>query len=273
MRVVRRAVLARGARLGGAVAVAVALWPLARAAPAAAALVAPDDPRLAIQTVTFPAASGELGGYVARPAAAGSNPLPAVIVVHENRGLNGHIEDLVRRVALAGFMGLAPDLLAPLGGTPDDPDQARELVAKLDTDPVLADLVATLIYLRGRPDCSGAIGALGFGWGGGAVNRLATVAPSLDAAVSFYGRTPSADATARIKTPLLLHYGALDEKGNEPLPEFETALKAARVDYVLHMYPGANQSFHNDTVRARYNAQAAALAWDRTVQFFKRTLG
>jgi carboxymethylenebutenolidase len=257
---------------GAAALLAAAANPLASGS-ARAALVAPDDQRLVVQEIRFPGASGMVPAYLARPAAAGAGRLPAVIVVHENRGLDGHIQDVARRTALAGFMAIAPDLLSPAGGTPDDPKAARELLNGMDTDPLLADLVATLVTTRMRGDCSGSVGAVGFGWGGGMVNRLATVAHSLDAGVVFYGRIPRADEVERIRTPLLLHYGALDTKLDEGLPAFEEGLKAAKVDYTLNVYPGVNQSFNNDTSRSRYNAQAATLAWDRTVAFLKRTLG
>jgi carboxymethylenebutenolidase len=252
--------------LGGAATQAV----LAR--PAGAVLVAADDARLRAETVTFPAASGEMQGYLVRPAGFDGR-LPAVIVVHESSGLHPHIRDVARRIGLAGYMALAPDLLSTRGGTPVDSAAARAQIAELDSDPVVADLVSAMIYLRLRPDCGERVGALGFGWGGGAAARLATVAPSLSAAVVFYGRTPSAKEAARISTPILIQAAALDTKTNERLPEFEDALKASGQRYAVQTYPGVGYGFLNDTVPNRYNARAAEEAWAATVEFLKSTLG
>ncbi|HMR30355.1 MAG TPA: dienelactone hydrolase family protein [Geminicoccaceae bacterium] len=242
------------------------------APPAGAVLVAPDDARLASQAVEYPGATGMVHGYLVRPAQV-SDPLPAVIVVHENRGLHPHIEDVARRVALAGYMALAPDLLSARGGTPDDTDRAREMVAALAPDPVVADLVSAHTYLRLRPDCGARVGALGFAWGGAIVARLLSTAPAIAGGVVFYGRTPPDAEAARIRGPLLLHYAALDGKSNEGLPAFEAALDAAGARYTLHIYEGVNQTFFNDTIQTRYNARAADLAWSRTVDFLKQTLG
>lgn len=242
------------------------------AAPARAVLVAPDDARLASEVVSYPGATGSIRSYLVRPAAV-ADPLPAVIVVHENRGLHPHIEDVARRVALAGYMALAPDLLSTRGGTPGDPDHARQIVAELAPDPVVADLVSAYTFLRLRPDCGGRVGALGFAWGGAIVARLLSSAPAIAGGVVFYGRTPPEAEAARIRGPLLLHYAALDQKDNEGLPAFEATLDKAGATYTLHMYEGVNQTFFNDTVQSRYNARAADLAWTRTIDFLKRTLG
>lgn len=242
------------------------------ASPAGAVLVAPDDARLAGGTVEYPGATGTVRGYLVRPVQA-PGPLPAVIVVHENRGLHPHIEDVARRVALAGYMALAPDLLSAQGGTPGDSDHARELVAALAPDPVVADLVSAYTYLRLRPDCGTRVGAMGFAWGGAIVARLLSSAPAIAGGVVFYGRTPPEAEAARIRGPLLLHYAALDEKSNEGLPAFEKALGAAGAPYTLYLYEGVNQTFFNDTIQTRYNARAADLAWERTVAFFKQVLG
>lgn len=235
-------------------------------------LVAPDDQRLRTETVSYPGASGRLQGYLVRPAGF-ADRLPSVLVVHESVGLHPHIADLTRRLGLAGYMALAPDLLSTRGGTPSDPAEARETVNALPADAVLADLVATMIYLQTRPDGGDRVGALGLGWGGGMCLRLATVAPVLAAVVAFYGRPPKPDDAARIRSPLLLHYAALDSKTNEAVPVFETALRDAGVRYALHSYAGVNQGFTNDAVPSRYNAREAELAWTRTVEFLKRTLG
>lgn len=245
---------------------------IALARPAGAVLVAPDDSRLQIEAVTYPGASGAVQGYLARPAAA-EGPLPAVLVVHENRGMHSQIEDVARRVALAGYMALAPDLLSAEGGTPDDTERAREMVNGLSPGPVVADLVAASTYLRLRQDGSPHVGAVGFAWGGGIVTRLLATAPAIAGGVVFYGRIPPAAEVARIKGPLLLHYAALDQKTNEGLPALEEALREARARFTLHMYEGVNQGFFNDTVQSRFNARAADLAWQRTIDFFKQTLG
>lgn len=245
---------------------------LAAPRPAAAVLVAADDSRLAAEYVEYPGATGAIRSYLVRPAQA-ADPLPAVIVVHENRGLHPHIEDVARRVALAGYMALAPDLLSARGGTPADGDRARTMIAELETDPAVADLVAAYTYLRLRPDCGRRVGALGFAWGGAIVTRLLSMAPAVAGGVVFYGRTPPAAEAARIRGPLLLHFAALDQKNNEGLPAFENTLDKAGASYTLHMYEGVNQTFFNDTVQARYNARAADLAWSRTIDFLKRTLG
>jgi carboxymethylenebutenolidase len=234
--------------------------------------VAPDDSRLATEPVAYPGASGEVRGYLARPAAA-SGPLPAVIVVHENRGLHQHIEDVARRVALAGYMALAPDLLSAQGGTPTDIDDARALVSDMPPDPVVADLVAAYTYLRLRADCAARVGAVGFGWGGAMVARLLASAPAVVGGVVFYGRTPPRGEAVRINGPLLLHYAALDRKSNEGLPALEAALQEARARYTLHVYEGVSQGFFNDTVQSKFNARAADLAWTRTVEFLKQSLG
>jgi carboxymethylenebutenolidase len=196
-----------------------------------------------------------------------------VIVVHENRGLNPHIEDVTRRLATDGFLALAVDFLSPVGGTPTDEDKAREMIGQLDQDQVVADAKAAVEWLKARPDSNGKVGIVGFCWGGGVVGRVATAVPDLAAGVVFYGRVPPLDAVPNIKAPLLLHYAGLDERINADVLAFEAALKAAGKPYTLHMYQGANHAFHNDTSQARYDPAAAKLAWERTVAFFKQQLG
>jgi carboxymethylenebutenolidase len=259
----RRAALTTLAGLAGAV--------MAPASPKAL-LVAADDERLSTETVSFPAASGTMQGYLVRPAGF-PDPLPSVVVVHESNGLHPHIRDLTRRIGLAGYMAMAPDMLSSRGGTPADAAATREIVNALPGDTVVADLVAAMIYLQTRPDGAPRVGAMGFGWGGGAALRLATVAPVLGAVVSFYGKAPKADDALRIRTPLLLHYAALDAKTNQGIATFEDALREAGARYAVHTYAGVNQGFTNDAIPSRYNARESELAWSRTVDFLKQSLG
>jgi carboxymethylenebutenolidase len=263
----RRAFLRRLAALAGGTAAAYALLPLLENNYAGAAVVAPDHPDLAALRVGYPGARATLKGYLARRRDL-RGKLPTVLVIHENRGLNPHIEDVTRRLALAGFLALAPDLLTPLGGTPADEDRARELIGQLDDVRVLADLKATVAWLRERSDSNDRVGCVGFCWGGGNANRLATVADDLAAAVVYYGRVPAASAVHLIQAPLLLHYAGLDQRINAGIAGYEEALQAAGKDYTIHLYDGVNHAFNNDTNAARYDQQAAALAWDRTLRFF-----
>ncbi len=267
----RRVFLQRLAALAGGAAAAQALLPLLENNYAQAALIPADDPRLSIETVTYPGATGEMQGYLARPAGA-TDPLPAVIVIHENRGLNPHIQDVVRRTALAGYVALGPDFLAPVGGTPADEDQARELIGGLDPQQTLDNAVATLAWLGDSETGTGRVGCVGFCWGGGLTNRLATAAPDLAAAVPFYGSVPPVERVPNIQAPLLLHYAELDERINAGIPEFEGALQAANKTYTLHLYEGVDHAFHNDTNAGRYDEAAATLAWERTLAFFEQHL-
>jgi carboxymethylenebutenolidase len=254
------------AGLGG---LAAQLW---LAHPAEAVLVAADDNRLTTSTVTFPAASGEMQAYLVRPAGF-EGRLPAVIIVHESSGLHPHIRDVARRMGLAGYMVLAPDLLSTRGGMPVDPAAVRERIAELDTDPVVADLVSAMTYLRLRPDGGDSVAAVGFGWGGGVAARLATVAPSLGASVVFYGRVPGAKEAVRITTPMLVVAAALDTKTNERLPEFQTTLGQSGTRLQVQTYAGVGYGFLNDTVPNRYNSRAAEEAWTLMVDFLKSTIG
>lgn len=233
----------------------------------------PDDPRLKTETLSLPspAGSGQLRGYLARPASAGSNRLPAVLVVHENRGLNPHIEDITRRLALDGFMAFAPDALTPLGGYPGDEDKARAAFATLDQDKTRQDMLAAAAWLRARSDGNGKLGVVGFCYGGGVAHWLATQLPDLNAAVPFYGNSPAPDQAARVKAPLLVQLAAVDERINAAWPAYEAALKAAGVKFEMHQYPGTQHGFNNDTT-PRYDAAAARLAWERTVAFFRQHL-
>jgi carboxymethylenebutenolidase len=260
-------------RLAGSSAAAVAIAPLLAANPAHAAMVAEDDKRLKGEDITYPGSSGEMKGYLVRKADA-AGKLPAVIVVHENRGLNPHIRDVARRMALEGFLVLAPDLLSPLGGTPTDEDKARDLFSELDMARVVADGVATVAFLKGDAASNGKVGAVGFCWGGGMVNALAVAAPDLDAAVAYYGMQPKGAAEiAKIRAPLLLHYAGLDERIDAGIPEFRKELDAAGKEYQIFIYEGVQHAFNNETSEARYNKEAADLAWGRTVAFFKEKLG
>jgi carboxymethylenebutenolidase len=241
---------------------------------AAGQQVAPEDPRLRIERLRYPspAGSGTVNGYLARPVAAGAERLPAVLVIHENRGLNPHIEDIARRLALDGFMAFAPDALTPLGGYPGDEDKARLAFAQLDQARALQDFIAAVGWLRTRPDATGKVGAVGFCWGGGIVHLLSTQAPDLDAGVAFYGNTPPPAAAAHVKAPLLLHRAAIDERINAAWPAYAAALEAAGVNFTAYQYPGTQHGFNNDTT-PRYDPAAAKLAWSRTVAFFRARLG
>jgi carboxymethylenebutenolidase len=265
----RRVFLERLATLTGSVAAAVAVLPLLENR-AVAAVVAADDPRVTASTVEFPGQGGTVKGYRVRPAAGGK--LAAVVVVHENRGLNAHIEDVARRLAVAGFLALAPDFLSPAGGTPANEDQARDLIGKLDPAVTVANAVAAVAHLRADADSNGKVGAVGFCWGGGLVNRLAVNDPTLDAAAVYYGPTPDPADAAKIKAPLLLHYAGLDTRVNAGVAAYRAALDKAGVSYQVYMYEGANHAFNNDTSAERYNAEAAKLAWDRTLAFFAEKL-
>jgi carboxymethylenebutenolidase len=267
----RRVFMHRLAELAGGTAAATAALAVLRADPARAAMVPADDPRVAAENVVIREGAESLKGYLVRPAGA-SGRLPGVVVVHENRGLNPHIEDVARRLAVAGFNGLAVDFLSSAGGTPTDEDQARDLIGKLDMGAVVAEAEAAVAWLKGRPDSNGKVGIVGFCWGGGVVGRVAAADPDLDAGVVFYGRTPPLDQVPNIKAPLLLHYAGLDERINADVPAFEAALKQAGKPYTLYRYEGVNHAFHNDTSAARYDAAAANLAWTRTVEFFKQQL-
>jgi carboxymethylenebutenolidase len=234
--------------------------------------IAKDDKRIKASTVEFqsPEGQGKMRGYLVRPASA-SGKLPGVVVVHENRGLNPHIEDVARRIALEGFMALAPDALTPLGGYPGDEDKARDLFAKLDPTKVREDFVASAAYLKSRPDCTGKVGVVGFCFGGGIANYLAIRLPDLAAAVPFYGVQPKPEDVARIKAPLLIHYAEHDDRINAGASAYEAALKANHVKYQMFTYPGTQHGFNNDTT-PRFDKDAAQLAWQRTIEFLKKNL-
>jgi carboxymethylenebutenolidase len=234
--------------------------------------VAPDDKRLKTERIGYPspAGYGKMQGYLTRPASS-PGKLPGVIVVHENRGLNPHIEDITRRLALDGYMAFAPDALFPLGGYPGNEDKARELFPKLDQAKSREDFVAAANYLRTRPDCTGRLGAVGFCYGGGIVNMLATRVPELAAGVPFYGGPAPLEDVGKIKAALLLQFAETDERINEAWKGYEAALKTAKVRYEAHVYPGTQHGFNNDTT-PRFDEKAAKVAWQRTMDFFAKHL-
>lgn len=235
---------------------------------AEAQVVKKDDARVKAEYVEYasPKGYGTMKGYLAQPAKA-TGKLPGLLVIHENRGLNPHIEDIARRLALDNFVAFAPDALFPLGGYPGDEDKARETFATLDQSKTREDFVAAAAWLKARPECTGRIGAVGFCYGGGIVNMLATRLPDLAAGVPFYGNAPTLDDVKQIKAPLMIQAAEVDERINAAWPAYETALKAAGVTYERHLYPRTQHGFNNDTT-PRFDAEAAALAWQRTVAFF-----
>jgi len=228
-----------------------------------------DDPRLCVEDIKYPGETGDVLAHFARPK--GDEKLPGVIVIHENRGLNPHTEDVTRRVALEGFLAIAPDALSPLGGTPEDADEARSLMRKLDSQETTKNFVAAVKYLKTHPRSTGKVGITGFCWGGGVTNQVAVNSPDVQAAVPFYGRQPAPEDIPKIKGSLLIHYAGDDERINAGIPAFEAALKEASVDYKIFMYEGAGHAFFNDT-GSRYHEEAAKLAWERTMAFFKKKL-
>ena len=266
----RRQFLDRLAEIAGSSAAALALLPLLQNDYARAAMVAADDARLAVETVSYDAQGTRINGYLARLKSKGKRP--AVIVIHENRGLNPHIEDVARRIALEGFLALSPDLLSVAGGTPADEDQARDLHAKTDKGPMLSAALAAIPFIKNHAESTGKVGAVGFCYGGGVVNSMATASADLDAGVAYYGAQPPADKVPAIKAALLLHYAGLDERINAGIPAYEAALKAAGKRFTINVYPNVNHAFNNDTGN-RYDKPAADLAWSRTIAFFKENLG
>jgi len=266
----RRLFLERLTAVLGSTAAALALLPQLESNYALAQTVPETDPRLRTEEPTYPGASGRVRAYLARPTAGA--PAPAVVVIHENRGLQPHIRDVARRLAAAGYVALAPDLMSAIGGTPASEDEARTKFAQLEVPVALADALKAIDYVRGRPDTTEKTGAVGFCWGGTLVGQLAATGADLQAAVVFYGVAPPLDKVPAIRAPLLLHYAGLDERVNATVPAFEAALQRAGKSYTLYRYEGAQHAFHNDTSQARYNPEAATLAWSRTLEFFGGTL-
>lgn len=265
----RREFLKKLAVIAGGAAAVSALLPQLERNYAMAEVVAKDDPRLHVEDIKYPGETGEVLAHLARPK--GDKKLPAVIVIHENRGLNPHTEDVARRVALEGFLAIAPNALSPFGGTPEDADEARSLIGKLDGEATVKNFVAAVKYLKTHPQSTGKVGVMGFCWGGGMSNQLAVNSPDLAAAAPFYGRQPAPEDVPKIKASLLLHYAGLDQRINAGIEAYEAALKAASVDYRIYVYEGAGHAFFNDT-SSRYHEEAAKLAWERTIAFFKEKL-
>lgn len=267
----RRDFLDRLTILAGSTAAATALLPLLRNDYAQAAIVAENDARLVTDRVSYDSPKGTINGYLVRPKA--KSKRPAVIIIQENRGLNPHIEDVARRLAVEGFLALAPDLLSVSGGTPPDEEKARELHAKTDPKDITSAAIAAVPFIRKHAESDGNVGVVGFCFGGGVANRMAAASPDLKAVVVYYGLQVPADEVPAIRAPLLLHYAGLDERVNAGIAAYEAALKANGKRYTIYMYPGVNHAFNNDTGGARYNKEAADLAWGRTLAFFKEQLG
>ncbi|MGA1977429.1 MAG: dienelactone hydrolase family protein [Bacteroidales bacterium] len=236
-----------------------------------AQIIQPDDPRLFTGMIKYKGETGDVIAYLARPKE--EKKRPAVIVIHENRGLQPHIKDVTRRMALEGFLAIAPDALSPFGGTPDNIDEVGPLFQKLDAEATKKNFVAAVQYLKTNPLSTGKVGCTGFCWGGGMTNQVAVNAPDLKAAVPYYGLQPAAEDVPKIKAAMLLHYAGNDDRINAGIPAFEEALKKADIEYKLYMYEGAGHAFNNDSNPERYNKAAADLAWQRTIAFFKEKLG
>lgn len=250
---------------------AAALLPALQNNYAHAETVAAMDSRLEAGAISYPGAAGKtMRGYLAKPK--GSSKLPAVVVIHENRGLNPHIEDVTRRLALDGFVALAPDALAPMGGTPEDMEKSREMIAALDMKETLAHYLASVDFLKTHADSTGKVGCVGFCWGGSMANQMAVNSPALSAVVAYYGGQPAVADVPKIRASVLLHYAGLDERINAGIPAYEAALKAAGADYQLFVYEGVNHAFNNDTNEARYDRDTAEYAWSRTIAFLKAKL-
>jgi carboxymethylenebutenolidase len=266
----RRSFIDKLAALAGSTAAATALLPILQNNYAQAQTVPENDPRITAETVDIPGTPG-LKGYLVKPKDA-AGKLPTVIVIHENRGLNPHIKDVTRRMAAEGFIALGVDYLSPMGGTPTDEDKGREMIGQLKQPDVIAYGKAAVAYLKGRPDSNGKVGAIGFCWGGGAVNNLAVNEPNLNAGVAYYGGQPKPEDVPKINAAMMMHYGGLDERINAGIPAYEAALKQAGKTYEIYVYEGANHAFNNDTNAARYDKEASDLAWRRTVEFLKKNL-
>ncbi|HEY9554505.1 dienelactone hydrolase family protein [Allosphingosinicella sp.] len=270
----RRAFMAELTRISGSAAAANALLLGIAASPAAAAIVPENDDRLIIRRGSLGLKGRALNGYVATPKAAAGKKIPGVIVIHENRGLNRHIQDVARRVALGGYFAVAPDFLSEMGGTPADEDKAREMIGRLELQGSVADAVALLGATRALDHSNGKVGAVGFCWGGAFVNRLAVAAgDGLDAGVAYYGPAPDPLEAAKVKAAMLLHYAGNDERVNKTGGPWAAALKKAGANVTAHTYPGVEHAFNNDTSAERYDKAAADLAWRRTMDFLGRHLG
>ena len=264
----RQEFLRRLTLLAGSTAAAMAILPMIEVNQAHAAVTGDED--LFTERIKYTGVNGEMEAYVARPKE--EKKYPTVIIIHENRGLNAHIEDVTRRAANAGYLAVAPNALGPLGGTPANEDEARTKFQQLKAEDNLRNFIKLFDYLPSRKDSTGKYGCVGFCWGGAMSNDLAVNIPSLKAAVAFYGRQPKAEDVSKIKAAVQLHYGSLDERINAGIAAYEEALKKNNITYELYMYEGANHAFHNDTAPTRYNEAAAKLAWQRTLDFWKKYL-
>jgi carboxymethylenebutenolidase len=268
----RRLFLEKAANIAGGMTAAMALLPLLQSNYAKASVIAADDPRLVTERIAFSGATGEVKGYLARPK--GDGPHAGILVVHQNRGLNPHIEDIARRLAAEGYAALAVDFLSPAGGTPSEEDKAMKLFSSIDKSQAIANALSAAAWLRGRAGGNGKVGAIGFCWGGDIVNELAARDKQLNAAVVYYGAPPTASLIGAIKAPLLLNYAdpKIDTRIGALVPAYVEALKAAGIPYSLYVYEGANHAFNDDTQAARFDAKAAAAAWERTLALFKTNL-
>lgn len=267
----RRVFLERLVALAGSSAAAAALLPMLDNNYANAAVVEPNDSRIGAEVVRIALPGGTMAAYVATPKD-GPARRGGIVVIHENRGLNPHIRDIARRLAVAGFTAAAVDMLYPQGGTPADEDKAREMFSRADRNAAVRDLAAVVDWMKARPDSNGKVGVVGFCWGGAMANLLATASPALVAAVPFYGSAPPTSDVAKIRAKLLIHYAGNDPRINASWPDYDAALKAANVDHRAFFYEGTEHGFNNDTAGARYNAAAADLAWKRTLAFFEANL-
>lgn len=266
----REVFIKRLVKMTGSLAVAMSVLPMLEGNYAKAATINTMDDELFTERITYAGADGEMKAYIARPKK--EKKYAAVMVIHENRGLNAHIEDVARRAAMAGYLTIAPDALGPQGGTPANEDEARQLFTKLDAKQTVTNFAKGFDYLSTRKDTNGNNGCVGFCWGGAMANSLAVNVPNLKAAVAFYGRQPEAADVAKIKAAVQLHYASLDERLTAGWPAYEAALKANNIRYEGYIYEGVNHAFHNDTSAARYNEAAAKLAWKRTIEFFDKYL-
>lgn len=266
----REEFLKKLARLTGSTAAAMAVLPLIEVNYAQAQTILQNDDQLMTEYINYAGSDGTMKAYMARPKH--DKKYGAVMVIHENRGLNPHIEDVTRRMALEGFLAFAPDALSTQGGTPTDPDKARDMFSKLDAKVNLENFIKGFDYLKTREDCSGKIACMGFCWGGGLANQLAVNVPDLKAAIPYYGRQPEAVDVPKIKAFVLCHYGAMDERINAGISAYEEALKKAGTHYQIFIYEGAQHAFNNDTAPSRYNESAAKLAWSRSIELLKKEL-
>ena len=267
----RRVFIRKLAMFAGSTAAALALLPVLEENNLNASTSQQNDNDLLTEFIKYPGESGDVKGFLARPKT--GNKFPAVIIIHENRGLQPHIQDVTRRMAQEGFLAMAPDALSPLGGTPDnDPDKAGSMMRELNRESTTKDFVAAVKYLKTNPLSTGKVGCTGFCWGGAMTNQVAVNAPDLDAAVPYYGSQPTADQVALINAPVMAHYAGNDDRINAGIPAFEEALKKNNKEYKIFIYEGAQHAFNNDSNPDRYDEKAAKLAWSRTIGFFKEKL-